>query len=279
MADEQSKIDKKAEKARRKEEKKARKKKKGELDGLGGDITGEEEQEGSKLAVFFVTFVIIAVWLAILVLLIKWDVGGFGSTVMTPILKNVPYVNKILPESETEELSTDTEYPYQTLDEAVKYIKELELELQDAQQGKSDNDAYVAQLEDEVKKLKEYEANEAAFEEEKQKFYNEVVFSDEAPDITEYKQYYESIDPANAEALYKQVVEQVQEDEQLADYVSGYSKMKPKQAAAIFDTMTDNLDLVAKILENMKAQTRADILGNMNSDTAAKVTKIMNPSE
>ena len=279
MADEQSKMDKKAEKARRKEEKKARKKKKGELDGLGGDITGEEEQEGSKLAVFFVTFVIIAVWLAILVLLIKWDVGGFGSTVMTPILKNVPYINKILPKSETEELSTDTEYPYKTLDEAVKYIKELELELQDAQKGKSDNDAYVAQLEDEVKKLKEYEANEAAFEEEKQKFYNEVVFSDEAPDITEYKKYYESIDPANAEVLYKQVVEQVQEDEQLADYVSSYSKMKPKQAAAIFDTMTDNLNLVAKILENMKAQARADILGNMNSDTAAKVTKIMNPSE
>lgn len=55
--------------------------------------------------------------------------------------------------------------------------------------------------------------------------------------------------------------------------------MKPKEAAAIFDTMTDNLNLVAQILENMDAQSRADILGKMNSDTAAKVTEIMNPSE
>ena len=79
--------------------------------------------------------------------------------------------------------------------------------------------------------------------------------------------------------MYKQVVEQQQTDSKIADYVKGYSQMKPKEAAAIFDTMTDNLNLVAQILENMDAQSRADILGKMNSDTAAKVTEIMNPSE
>lgn len=55
--------------------------------------------------------------------------------------------------------------------------------------------------------------------------------------------------------------------------------MKPKEAAAIFDTMTDNLQLVADILSNMDTQSRGDILGKMNSDTAAKVTEIMEPSE
>ena len=95
----------------------------------------------------------------------------------------------------------------------------------------------------------------------------------------QYKEYYESIDPDNAELLYKQVVEQQQTDSKISDYVKGYSQMKPKEAAAIFDTMTDNLNLVAQILENMDAQSRADILGKMNSDTAAKVTEIMNPSE
>ena len=276
MADEQNKIDKKAEKARKREQKKA---KKNQETGLNGELLADDAEEGSKFAVVFVTFVIVVIWLAILVLLIKWDVGGFGSTVMSPILKNVPYVNRILPTDETGALSTETEYPYKTMDEAISYIKQLELELQDAQQGKSDNDAYIAQLQAETEKLKEYEANQAEFESEKEKFYNEVVFSTEAPDIDTYKQYYESIDPANAEALYKQVVEQEQADTELADYVSSYSKMKPKEAAAIFNTMTDNLDLVAKILEGMKVQARADILGNMNADTAAKITKIMNPSE
>lgn len=274
MAEEMDKkAAKKAEKARKKAEKKAAK-------NMETDLENTEEEEGSssKLAVALVTLVIIIVWLAILALLIKWDVGGFGSTVMRPLLKDIPYVNRILPDSE-DNLSTEEDYPYKNMDEAVAYIKELEQELAQAQQGSSENSAYVADLEAQSQKLKEYEANEAAFEEEKEKFYNEVVFSDQAPDIEQYKEYYESIDPDNAELLYKQVVEQQQTDSKIADYVKGYSQMKPKEAAAIFDTMTDNLNLVAQILENMDAQSRADILGKMNSDTAAKVTEIMNPSE
>lgn len=274
MAEEMDKkAAKKAEKARKKAEKKAAK-------NMETDLENTEEEEGSssKLAVALVTLVIIIVWLAILTLLIKWDVGGFGSTVMRPLLKDIPYVNRILPDSE-DDLSTEEDYPYKNMDEAVAYIKELEQELAQAQQGSSENSAYIADLEAQSQKLKEYEANEAAFEEEKEKFYNEVVFSDQAPNIEQYKEYYESIDPDNAELLYKQVVEQQQTDSKISDYVKGYSQMKPKEAAAIFDTMTDNLNLVAQILENMDAQSRADILGKMNSDTAAKVTEIMNPSE
>ena len=274
MAEEMDKkAAKKAEKARKKAEKKTAK-------NMETDLENTEEEEGSssKLAVALVTLVIIIVWLAILALLIKWDVGGFGSTVMRPLLKDIPYVNRILPDSE-DDLSTEEDYPYKNMDEAVAYIKELEQELAQAQQGSSENSAYIADLEAQSEKRKEYEANEAAFEEEKEKFYNEVVFSDQAPDIEQYKEYYESIDPDNAELLYKQVVEQQQTDSKISDYVKGYSQMKPKEAAAIFDTMTDNLNLVAQILENMDAQSRADILGKMNSDTAAKVTEIMNPSE
>lgn len=37
--------------------------------------------------------------------------------------------------------------------------------------------------------------------------------------------------------------------------------MKPKQAAAIFETMTDDLNLVAKILNAMSIESRANILG------------------
>lgn len=282
MADEEIKEEeldpkaaKKEAKRRKKEEKKAKKKAKGaESDDL---LNEEEESGGGKVAVFFVTLVIIAIWIAILILLIKWDVGGFGSTVLSPLLKDVPYVNKILPDTD-EELSTeDTEYAFATLDDAIARIKELEIELAEAQSQSSASDASIADLQSQIAELEQYKQNEAAFEEEKEKFYEEVVFGDEAPDIEAYKTYYESIDAANAEVLYKQVVEQLQEDEELADYVNTYSSMKPKEAAAIFDTMTDNLQLVADILMQMDAQSRADILGKMDSSTAAKVTKIMEP--
>ena len=240
----------------------------------------DETSTGGKITVFFVTLIIILIWLAIIVLLIKCDVGGFGSSVLAPVLKDVPYVNKILPDSATEEVSTeDDAYGYTSIDDAVARIKELEKELADAQNTSNANAEYIAQLESQSAELAQYKQNEADFEAEKQKFYQEVVFSDSAPDIEEYKQYYESIDPADAEIIYRQVVEQTAANDEMDDYVKAYSSMKPKEAAAIFDTMTDNLQLVADILDSMDAQSRANILGKMDAATAAKVTAIMEPVE
>lgn len=265
---------KKAEKAKKKEEKKQAKAEKEELD------MDEETSIGGKIAVFFVTLIILIIWLAIILLLIKWDVGGFGSGVLGPVLKDVPYVNKILPESALVQESTeDSAYAFDTMEDAVNRIKELEIQLAESQNTSNANAEYIAQLEGQAAELAQYKQDEADFEAEKQKFYEEVVFGDAAPDIEEYMTFYESIDPANAEIIYRQVVEQNAVDEELEDYIKTYSSMKPKEAAAIFDTMTDDLKLVADILKNMDAQSRADILGKMNSETAAKVTEIMEPSE
>ena len=51
------------------------------------------------------------------------------------------------------------------------------------------------------------------------------MFSDSAPDIEEYKQYYESIDPADAEIIYRQVVEQTAANDEMDDYVKAYSSI------------------------------------------------------
>lgn len=264
---------KKAERARKKEEKKQKKEEKKQAK---GEEAEEEEEGGSKLAVVLATIVFIAIWLAILALIVKMDIGGFGSTVLQPILKDVPVINKILPETE-EEPVVDAQYPYTTLDEAINRIKELELELSDAQsqsQGSSDS---VAQLEAEVARLREFENEQSAFEEEKTKFYKEVVFNENAPDISEYRAYYESIDPANAEVLYKQVVQQQETDAEIQEYANTYAEMKPKQAAAIMEAMQDNLKLVVKILQNMETEARSDILAAMDSEVAARITKMMEP--
>ena len=46
---------------------------------------------------------------------------------------------------------------------------------------------------------------------------------------------------------------------------------------AIFETMTDDLDLVARILSQMSTSDRGKILGAMNSEIAAKITRMMDP--
>ena len=263
----------------RKKEKKRRKKEKTKKEKTRAAEV-EEEESGGKLVLFFVTLLIIAIWLGIIAILIKSDAGGFGSSVLYPMLKDVPYLNKILPVPENEvEPMEDTQYAFDSLDEAVERIKELEIQLAAADETNEKNKKKIKELKAEVEDLSVYKEEEAAFEKEKQKYYEEVVFSDEAPDINEYKTYYESIDPKNAEVLYKQVVEQTSYDDKIQDYVKTYSQMKPKEAAAVFDTMTDDLGLVSDILMNMGASQRAAILGKMDPDTAAKLTKIMEPSK
>ncbi len=279
-------LDPKEEKARLKAEKKAAKRAKKRAKKGGGDDDEEgQETAGSKIAVFFVTLLIIFIWLAIFALLVKADVGGFGSSVMRPLIGNVPILNKILPDDpnapeETQEISSeDAKYRYKNMDEAVAYIKELELELANAQTGNEADAAHVAELEAEVAKLRTLEQEQAAYEAEKQKFYEEVVFSDKAPDINEYIEYYQSIDPENAEVLYQEALRQKAVSDEMDNYIKKYSSMSAKAAAGIFDAMTDDLPLVAEILTNMDADSAGAILGKMNADTAAKVTEIMHPKK
>ena len=236
----------------------------------------EEEAEGGVGMIIVAILLILVVWAAIFALLVKMDVGGIGSTILYPRLKDVPVINKILPEVQ-EYAQEDAAYDYKTVDEAVVRIKELEGQLAAAQEQTGSDSAHIADLEAQAAELATYKQNEQEFEALKEKFYKEVVFSDQAPDINAYKEYYESIEPENAEAIYKQVVGQLQANAEIEDYAKTYSSMEPEAAAAIFDSMTDNLKLVAKILKAMDIQSRADIMGAMNTDTAAALTKLMEP--
>lgn len=271
---------KKEAKARKKEEKRKKKEEKKAAKG-DSEMSEESESGGSKLVVALATIVIIAIWLGILALLIKLDVGNFGSTVLHPILKDVPYVNKILPKVKEDVEAENLDYPYKTLDEAIAQIKTLEGQLEKAGQRRKDDKATIEDLQSQVRKLKKYKENEAQLEEDKQKFYEEVVFGDSALDIDQYKQYYEMIDPDNAEILYKEVVEQQQYDDKVDEFIKTYSasSMKAKDAAAIFETMGDNMQLVKRILENLSAEDRGDILAAMtDKDMAAKLTEMLEPS-
>lgn len=240
------------------------------------DMENQGESIGSKIVLAIVTLLIIVVWLAIIGLMVKLDVGGFGSTVLRPIIKDVPYLNLILPEEEPE---LEEQYQFETIEDAITRIKELEGML-DAAYAKGDLDeTTIAELKEQLALLSVYKEEQDKFEKIKEKWYEEVIFGTENVDYEWYKTYFESIDPENAEVLYKQVVEQYVYDKSIEEYVASYSSMQPKAAAAIFDTMTNDLQLVADILMNMDVQSRADILAKMEPENAAKLTAIMEPKK
>lgn len=264
-------------KAEQKAQRKEAKKRAREL----ADQEAELEEEGSNIPIFLTTIAIVGIWLLILCVLIKLDVGGFGSGVLTPLLKDVPVVNKILPGEnplgQNGEEAEDEYAGYTSLKEAVEQIKLLELQLEQQDLKSSTLEEENTKLKEEITRLKTFEASQVEFERIKTEFYEEVIYADKGPGVEEYQKYYESIDPATAEFLYKQVVAQLEESKEIQDYAQAYSEMKPKQAAAIFEKMTNNLNLAARILKEMSAEDRGKILGVMDAEIAAKLTKIMEP--
>ncbi len=284
MADEeQQELSPKEQKKKEKEEKKAAKKAGKGFDGVATDQGAfyadiDDEDEGFSPSVFLIVILIVIIWIAILALLIKLDIGGFGSGVLRPILKDVPVINKILPEpTDMEEYAGE----FDNLPDALAEIERLNKQIEDlkaeAAKGGDEESEEIKALKEEILRLRTFEDSQVEFQKLKTEFYEEVVFSDKAPEIDQYKAYYEQIDPDNAEYLYKQVVQQLETDKIMDQYVKAYSEMKPKQAAAIFNEMGDNLELVAKILGHMEPNQRAKILGVMDKDIASRLTKIMDP--
>ncbi|SFR95840.1 MotE family protein [Anaeromicropila populeti] len=232
------------------------------------------ERRGSKIVNFLIALIVVLIWLAIFAVLIKQDFNGIGSKVLRPILKDVPIINRILPDSTDEEFFSENDYPYTNLESAVARIKELELQLQDLQSQSGADSEYVSDLKAEVERLQVFEKNQADFEARVKEFDEKVVFADEAPDIEEYQAFYEQIDPENAEEIYRQVIEQIQYDERVQEQADRYAKMDPADAAAVLEIMSaGDLDLVCGILSSMKSQQSALIMAQLDPATTAKITK------
>lgn len=281
-AAEEEKAKLKEEKKKFRQEQKAQKK---EAKKRAAEIAKQEEalgeDGGNGLVTFFAILLIVILWLAIVCVVIKMDVGGFGSSVLTPILKDVPVINKILPSkslpASEENTGSESYGGYDSMEEAVAYIRQLELELEREQTSSKDKDTQIDGLKAEVLRLQEFEQKQAEFQRIQTEFLEEVVYSEKGPGPEEYKKFYEAANPASWEYVYRQVVTQLEADQEVQDYAKAYAEMKPKEAAGVFEEMTDNLDLVVKILNAMSVEDRAKILGAMDAGVAAKLTKMMDP--
>lgn len=246
------------------------------------NIENSEENIGSKILSFFFVLLIVIVWLAIIIALIKFDVGGFGSTVLRPVFKDVPGINKILPEPSDEELEQEAEEntdenQIATLSQAKEMIAKLEAENEKLNNSNKSLKEENEDLAKQVERLKVFEDSQNEFQEQKEKFYNEIVYGENAPDADTYIKWYESIDAANAEAIYRQLLSNQSAEADLKDLAKTYENMKPAEAAAVLEKMTNDLDTVAEILAAMKADSRAKIMDQMDPAFAANVTKKLMP--
>jgi flagellar motility protein MotE (MotC chaperone) len=266
----------KAFKKEQKNQKKEAKKRAKELENQEREL--DDQIEGSSVPVALVTIFIIVIWLGIIILLIKMDVGGFGTNVLKPILQDIPVVNLILPSESGTETTKDKSYGgYTSIKDAVEDLNKVQQQLEQAQNTNATYSEQIETLKAEVKRLQTFEDNQVEFQKIKEQFYEEVVYAENGPGAEEYREYYEEMDPSTAEALYKQVIQEEAVNAKMKDYVATFSGMDASAAADILSAMTDDLDLAAEILSNMSATQRAAIMAEMDASIAARLSKIMKP--
>ena len=232
-----------------------------------------DESTGSKIVTALIVIIIVVIWLAIFGVLIKLDVGNFGSEVLYPVLKDVPVVSWILPEPVTNEKGESGEYD--NLAEANARIRELESKLASDDNANSANSSEIEELRAENARLKKIEEGQKAFSERVKEFDKNVVYNDKAPDTEEYKAYYEELNPDNAEEIYREVCKEYEYSQEIKNQADMYGKMEPANAAAVLSEMTNDLELVAKIMGSMQSAKRAAIMNNMTPTVAAQITTKM----
>lgn len=236
---------------------------------------GEEKKKSSgKLATILVVLGILLVWLILFVVIIRADIGGIGTS-LRPALKDVPVINWILPPVTDEQIAWEENYPYSNINDAVDYIKQLELQIDALTVERDSYMGSVSELQTEVDRLKQFEDAQIAFEERVKDFDKNVVFNSQAPSVEEYKLYYEAINPTTAEEIYRIVLQQLQYDQSIQEKAKIVKTMKPSQAAAVLEEMTADMDWVAKVLLCMKPDECAAIMDKMDQLYAAKIFKKM----
>ena len=190
------------------------------------------------------------------------------------IKENLRWGNK---EATDEEIAEETGSKYKNLAEAIDRINELEAELAQYKDAGTADSSTIADLQAEIARLKVFEDNAQYYQDLKDKFDREVVYTDNAPDISNYKSWYESIDADNAAELYKQVIKDLEYSQKIKDWAEAYAKMDAASAAAILEEMTGDTNLVSQILQCMTSKQRAAVLAEMDPVYAAKITKITHP--
>jgi len=235
----------------------------------------KKERGGGKILTVLIIFLIVLIWLAILALLIKFDVGGLGSQVLRPVLKDIPVINRILPDVSEEQEAYENAYPYKNLAEAVEYIKELENLVDKYREENSDYADRLAEMQKEIDSLRHYEEEQDAFAKLREEFDREVVFNEKAPLTEEYLKWYAEMYPNNAAKIYEELLEKQLIADSIQQYADYLAKMDAGTAADILAEMPSDIDLICRLLEAMKPSIVTDILSEMEPLFAARIENRM----
>lgn len=129
-------------------------------------------------------------------------------------------------------------------------------------------------LELENTRLREIEAQQVQFKEDKQKF-DEMIANN---DPNAYSTFYEQISPENAEILYTATKTTAEQQKEVKRYTNTFETIDASAGAKIIEEMVGtDMELATLILQNIDSEQEAKILAAMDPTKAASVVKNMAP--
>lgn len=238
----------------------------------------------SRLKNVLLLLAFITLFLGILTGMIKADVGGFGSGILAPVIGNVNGLNKILP-AKSLSSSVDTTTPTDTSKAAESKTGKANAQTAAGTQPTTKGAKTSASSQTAVKAkaaagAKAGKNNQTASNPQTNAGSQTGTVTQNATGVqtpagAQAGSVTQNAAGSQANAAAQTADAQAAEKAKLSDFVDTYSKMDAKSAASILGNMTGDLHLVAKILTNMRASKRADIMANLNVNIASKLTVLM----
>lgn len=211
-----------------------------------------------------------AIILGALVAILGFNAGNIREKYLRSTLEKIPVVKNILPKSE----EGADEYAGLSQEALASQARALDAKNKSLEEDNKDLNEQIKNLNQEMTRLREIEANQNAFKQEKESFDKMIAENDPKA----YSTFYESIEPDTAKEIYKEITQSSQKDKAEKQYTQTFESMKKDAAAKVLEEMMGtDMDLVVQILNDISSEQRANILGAMDPANAASCARQMAP--
>lgn len=217
-----------------------------------------------------VIIIIICIILISIGIIIRFNLGNLTEKYLRHSLQDVPILNNILPIID----ENIDKYENLSKEELLKEISSLENQLEEKENNNSSYQNTVKRLNTEIKRLKEIEEQQLQFKAEKEEFNRRIA----TENSESFVDFFESIYPEIAAEIYKELLGEELEIQEIKQYAEPFQTMDPSSAASVIEEMIiTDMDLVVLIFNNIDSEQQAAIIEEMHPEEAARLLKSLAP--
>ncbi len=235
----------------------------------------DDQDEHKKVNVGLISLALAFLIIGVFIALVKLDVGGLGSRILGPSLKNVPVINMILPKMPEASEEAVASYNFASIDEAVERLKATEILLKEKEKEAEKLNETIKQNKTEIDRLKIFETSQLQFAKDKEEFDRLVA---QQADKEAYMKYVEETYPESALKIYGELIKEKAINDEVEKIAKMFQEMKPKNAAAILEeTIAKDIDMAAEVLFKLDSAQSGAVLAAMDPIIADKISRYMYP--